>query len=265
MKKLLLLALILLIPPFVSASIQDFNVEIRISNSKALISYDIQTNMDSVQLILPEDARINEAGTNYSLKNGIFISDVRSGNLKLSYFTDKFVESNKYFTADFKIPETENLGVKLILPEFAVLDSAYPAPVLTSDGKHIILNWKSHNTTDFPVFVIYNEKKGIAWQWIIAALAAISLISAILILKRRVKVKAKPALKPKKPAKEIHLLESENAVIKALKEGAVWQKQIQIRTGFSKAKLSRTIRNLEARKLVKRIPLGNTNKIKLLK
>lgn len=264
MKKLLLLALILLIPPFVSAGIQDFNVEIRISNSRALISYDIQTDMSSIQLILPEDARINEAGANYSLENGIFISDVMSGNLKLSYFTDKFVESNKYFTADFKIPETENLDVRLILPEFAVIDSAYPPAELTSDGKHIILDWKSQNTTDFPVFVIYNEK-GTAWQWIIAALAVIFLISAILILKRRATVKAKQGLKAKRPSKEIHLLEPENSVIKALKEGAVWQKQIQIKTGFSKAKLSRTIRNLEARKLVKRIPLGNTNKIKLLK
>jgi uncharacterized membrane protein len=43
----------------------------------------------------------------------------------------------------------------------------------------------------------------------------------------------------------------------------LWQKQIQNSTGFSKAKVSRLVRNLESRGLVKKIPFGNTNKIRL--
>jgi len=43
----------------------------------------------------------------------------------------------------------------------------------------------------------------------------------------------------------------------------MWQKQLQLKTGFSKAKLSRVIRNLESRSLVKKIPFGNANKIRL--
>jgi uncharacterized membrane protein len=261
---LVLISLFSLLPLVSAQAIQDFSIEIQISGQKALVSYEIQTEESQIQMNLPPDAEITDSSANYTLKNSLITAEVKDNRLALEYETKNLIESNKYFTADFQIPETENLAVRLILPESATLDKAFPNPELTSDGKHIILDWKSKNTNDFPVFIVYNEKKGIALQWLIVILAIIALISAILILKRKAKVKAKPKLKAKKPAKELHLLESENAVIRALKGGAVWQKQIQLKTGFSKAKLSRTIRNLEARKLVKRIPLGNTNKIKLI-
>ena len=262
MKKCLILLLLMFLIPLTSA-VQTTDIEIRISNSKSLVNYDIQTDKPGIQLILPEDAVINEISEkNYSLKDGILISKIPNGSLKLNYFTDTLIDKNSksYFTANFKIPMTDNLNVRLILPEFAILENSFPNPELTSDGKHIILNWKAKNTDNFPVFVIYREKSDFQWLWIL--LAVIILAAIILFLAKKPKV---IKVKASKPKKEIHLLESENAVIKAIKEanGEMWQKQIQIKTGFSKAKLSRVIRNLEARNLVKRIPLGNTNKIKL--
>ena len=264
---ILALALLFLFLPVASAqSIKDFSIEIQISNSKALVNYNLETSAEQIQLILPEDAKILEISANYTQENNKILADVQDNKLALSYETEEFIEANKYFTADFQIPETENLVIRLILPEQATMEKAYPSPELTSDGRHIILDWKSQNTNDFPVFVIYNEKTGsLAWILAIVIITLIAITSVIIFAKKR-KPKSKARKKAKKPgAKEIHLLESENAVIKSLKEGTVWQKQIQLKTGFSKAKLSRTIRNLEARKLVKRIPLGNTNKIKLLK
>jgi len=263
---ILALALLFLFLPVASAqSIKDFSIEIQISNSKALVNYNLETSAEQIQLILPEDAKILEISANYTQENNKILADVQDNKLALSYETEEFIEANKYFTADFQIPETENLAIRLILPEQATLEKAYPSPELTSDGRHIILDWKSQNTNDFPVFVIYNEKTGsLAWTLAIIAIILIAIPLIILLAKKR-KPKIKAKAKKPKEAKEIHLLESENAVIKALKEGIVWQKQIQLKTGFSKAKLSRTIRNLEARKLVKRIPLGNTNKIKLIK
>jgi uncharacterized membrane protein len=262
--RIFLVLIILFILPIVSAKIQNFDIEVRISNSVALISYDILTDQSSIHLNLPEDAIINEISEkNYSLKDGKLISEV-SDSLQLTYSTSKFIErtSKSYFTADFKTPETDNLNVRLILPEFSVLDSAYPNPELTSDGKHIILSWKASNIDNFPAFVIYREK---IFQWIWMILLVIAVIIAIFFwIKTKTKV-IKVGVKPKKESKWIHLLESENSVIKALKEnkGEMWQKQIQLKTGFSKAKLSRLIRDLESRGLIKRIPLGNTNKIKL--
>ena len=101
--------------------------------------------------------------------------------------------------------------------------------------------------------------------WVIIPLMMMAALFLLIKLAKRGK-NAKKSAKKKKKAKgiEMHLLESEEAVMKAVKSGAVWQKHIQLKTGFSKAKLSRTLRNLEARRLIKRIPIGNTNKIRLL-
>ena len=65
----------------------------------------------------------------------------------------------------------------------------------------------------------------------------------------------------------VSLLDHEKKVVEILKEAenrTLWQKQIQIKSGFSKVKLSRLIKALEARGVVKKEPWGNTNKIILL-
>jgi uncharacterized membrane protein len=59
-------------------------------------------------------------------------------------------------------------------------------------------------------------------------------------------------------------MESEQKVVDFLRtKGEAWQKQIQLSTGFSKAKVSRVVRNLEARGVVSKTPYGNTNKVAL--
>jgi uncharacterized membrane protein len=258
-KAAVLLFTFLIILQQVSAeSISNCEIDIQIENSNAIVNYLIETDASQLDLILPEDAKVD----------GNLTAD-SSGKIELSYETSSFIEraGKSYFTANFKLPlETENLTVRLILPESSVLETSFPEAELTSDGKHIILNWQVQNANNFPVFVTYNEKGSDLW-WLVSIIIAIAAVLAIFYLIKR-KPKAKKARKKQvKQAKEIeqHLLESESAVIKALKgaKGEMWQKQIQLKTGFSKAKLSRTVRNLEARGLVKRIPLGNTNKVKL--
>ncbi len=63
-----------------------------------------------------------------------------------------------------------------------------------------------------------------------------------------------------------YLLDAEKKILEELKSAdrnELWQKQLQLKTQFSKAKLSRMIRNLESRNLITKIPFGNTNKIRL--
>jgi len=245
---------------------KNLEIEIEIIGSKALISYSIETDLNQLTIILPENAKIIGSSLNYTLKDNELTANIENKTFSLDYSTDKLIENNKYFTANLQIPETQNLDIRLILPESATLEKSYPEAALTSDGRHIILNWQAKNAKSFPVFVTYNEKSE---QWILWLAAIIMLIIAILavyfLIKRNPKLKIKSKKKIKIPKENLHLLESESSVINALKQakGEMWQKQIQLKTGFSKAKLSRVIRNLEARKLIKRIPLGNTNKIKL--
>lgn len=64
-----------------------------------------------------------------------------------------------------------------------------------------------------------------------------------------------------------HLIESEKAVVDALEAnlGVLKQKEIQKITSFSKAKLSRVLKNLEQRGIIEKKPLGNTYKVFLIK
>ena len=169
---ILISMLLFLFLPLASAqSIKDFSIEIQISGQKALVNYSIETDAPQIQLILPEDAKILEISANYTQENNEILVDIQDNKLALSYETEEFIEANKYFTADFQIPETENLVIRLILPEQATMEKAYPSPELTSDGRHIILDWKSQDTNDFPIFVIYNEKETNIQTWMFIIIA----------------------------------------------------------------------------------------------
>ncbi|MEM4719442.1 MAG: hypothetical protein QXG18_01075 [Candidatus Pacearchaeota archaeon] len=72
--------------------------------------------------------------------------------------------------------------------------------------------------------------------------------------------------KNRKKENERFLLDDERKILNYLRRSErkeAWQKNIQKDLSFSKAKLSRLIRNLESRGLIKKIPFGNTNKIVL--
>ncbi|MGM5488637.1 MAG: helix-turn-helix transcriptional regulator [Nanobdellota archaeon] len=70
----------------------------------------------------------------------------------------------------------------------------------------------------------------------------------------------------KKPKARAQVLEPEEKVCKALmkaKNHTMWQKELPVAVGFTKPKLSRTVRNIEQRGLVKRTAYGATNQITL--
>ncbi|MBI2665583.1 hypothetical protein HYX12_03115 [Candidatus Woesearchaeota archaeon] len=63
-----------------------------------------------------------------------------------------------------------------------------------------------------------------------------------------------------------NLFEEEKLIIEILfnaPQQELWQKQLALKTGLSKVKLSRKVRNLELKGLIEKIPYGNTNKIRL--
>jgi len=294
MRKLLpALVLILFILPLASA--QNLDMEFKIIGNDVLATYIIDFTQPSYQEIvldLPKDARMIEVysdGSKFESKEEDIIEMIRltvpllnTKQLKVNFISSGMLEkaSKDYFVADLKIPlNIEELKISLILPEGAVLEnpnleSVWPKYAeLSSDGKSIIVEWSKQNAKEgesIPLLVIFRENK-VSWILIFTIVVAIG-ASAILLFsvkrKNKKKVKKTAKKKGKKAAgkKEIYLLDSEKAVISLLEKAEgkqLWQKQIQLAAGFSKAKLSRLLRNLEARGLVKRIPIGNTNKIKL--
>lgn len=61
----------------------------------------------------------------------------------------------------------------------------------------------------------------------------------------------------------VGLTEDENTVVELLKSGQLKQREIQKKTGFSKAKLSRLLAEMEQRKLIAKESKGRTNVIRL--
>jgi len=256
-------------------SATDISASINIIGNDALATYEFSSSSDSLLKIeLPEYSQVLDVFLDdkpyIPVLNGDFLIINKSFNkLTIKYKNSRFVESNekKYFTFNQKMPFEGLFSLRLILPESAFLassDSVYPKPQITSDGVYIILDWDSDlkKSESFSAFAIYREKYEFSFIaliiWI-AVILAIALIFFFLVI---------PYIKKKREKKEIkaELMESEKKIVNSLKRsnGELWQKQIQLNTGFSKAKLSRLIRDLEAREVIKKIPIGNTNKIKLI-
>jgi len=287
-KKYLLFLLGLIFLAF-SVSASSYNLELNQMDNKILAEYTI--SLDSKQEIIlniPADAYSISSSISYTLEDGIF--SATSNELNLSYLTSSLLEysgGDYYFVSSFSFPLAfDNTSIKLILKEgyFTDAEKIFPKPSeIDSDGRQITMSWNLNKVAagdDIPMFVIIKSESSrtgalITWVLSIVALLLIiyftydKLISRFMrkpAKKEKKKKRKKKAAKPAAEAIESHLIESEIAVINALKQadrGEMWQKGLQTKTNFSKAKLSRVIRNLESRNLIDKLPFGNTNKIRL--
>ena len=186
------------------------------------------------------------------------------------------IETNKFIYV-LKLP----LGYAI--PQESAKDQSFfvsPDPdLIYSDGQRVILKWEEKTLSEkFDVSVIFEKITKSFNLWLIFLIFALVLGMIILFLyfKRKIKqekvyfFQKKAELKKKKKSKvevlEEHLIGNEKKIVDELRNAdkrELWQKQLQLKTEFSKAKLSRVIANLESRKIIQKIPFGNTNKIKL--
>jgi uncharacterized membrane protein len=224
--------------------------------------------------------------------------------IEVTYVSSSFLEhtSDNLFILDFSTVQARNLSILLKLPEEAKLkyslNSSKPAVMpatkdILTDGRRIIIRWTQKDfTTSQALLVIYEMPKSNA-AWIIAVGAvlvlAVIILSALHVMpyvkkEKTGKIKQYVVAEPKKTPKKINghhakkleeeenltrnLFEEEKLIVKILliqpmKE--LWQKQLEIKTGLNKVKLSRKLRSLEAKGLIEKIPYGNTNKIRIKK
>ena len=232
-----------------------------------------------LELRLPKDFTVLEINSEYKLEESskYYLIKINSANnLSIKYITQSMVSKskNRYsFVSRNYLNKMQN--VRLVLPESAVIledGLVFPEPdLISSDGRSIILTWNDYNEKQIIVdYEFLKDKKFIQYSiiLIIIIIFALYLILQRKIFKRKIKkLKGKnKKTNTKSEAIEEHLIESEKAIISELKKSEknqLWQKHLQTKTGFSKAKLSRVVRNLESRNLIQKIPMGNTNKIKL--
>jgi uncharacterized membrane protein len=215
--------------------------------------------------------------------NKLIVKEIANGIEKEAYVTQEGLEESEegyYFVKKIVFNESyEKAEVRLNLDYGIIIHNSEAYPLgydIESDGQTISLIWKIQDIKagdSFPIFVILeNVNKSSFWIWIIIILLMAGIISWLLLKKKKkvvIKTKAKPVKNKTKIAEvEKYLLENEKKIISELENESrkeLWQKQIQLRTGLSKVKLSRVLKNLESRGLIKKINFGKTNKIILKK
>ncbi|MCD6476864.1 MAG: winged helix-turn-helix transcriptional regulator [Candidatus Aenigmarchaeota archaeon] len=196
-----------------------------------------------------------------------FNKDYNITKIKISYFANNKIEKRKnyflykdslnfpYNTKDFfylvKIPEGTGLikGNENFFPENASLGS---------DGRRAVLYWKLNNTTKGNIFetrVAYEPLSEFNYSvLIIPFIVIIFLIVIIIFMKKHHSKIILPILK-----------EDEKKIYEVLlKHGSgIKQKIIVQESGYSKAKVSKVLKNLQERGIVKLERLGRTNKVYL--
>jgi len=196
--------------------------------------------------------------------DSLIVRDNNSSSYVSNNGLDKTAEGY-YFIKRIKANENYSVfTIRLILEAGVVAKTGeiFPAGfIFSTDGQTINLIWNYTNVSkgdDFAFFVSLEDKKrSLLSNWFYLAGVIFLLLVSFFGFKY---------LKNKRKQVDKYLLDEEKKVIQLLKqseEKEMWQKNIQSSLAFSKAKVSRMIRNLESRGLIEKIPFGNTNKIKL--
>lgn len=296
MKQVLLLSILLIMSSVVAASeITQADTEIVLEDTTAQLDayyiLDATEEIGNLTLILTPKSKDVQIHINGKKKDCLLQAEfARCGKIStglhtinLSYETTyplakvgddthfRYTDRLPYVSKNQKI--TLKLPVGYIIPRELDKDESFyisPSPKeVYSDGQRVIILW-GQSGQEMAISVIAREVVSKPTGWIIlAALATLAaLVSIGYTLMKEHKKKPEPKKKPKKKAKELlpQFIEDEKKVVDFLKKAPnneAWQKTILKETGFSKAKVSRIIRNLEERGVVVKTIYGNTNKVTL--
>ena len=263
-----LICSVLVLVSFISlASAQSSEIVFNQIGEKVLVDQKINFESEKeISISLPSDAHSISSNLNYSLEDKNLI--IKGKNIRISYLSQNLLSkiAGGYYLID-KIVFNEDFAkvtIKIAIEEGNSLESEkiFPDNFKTeTDGEQIFVICELNNikrADDFPFFIsIKTRNSGInTFTWIIPAI--------LIVLFGIYYAYSKLAGKTKKTSNsseiDKHLVDAEKKILDNLRKsdrGELWQKQLQLSTGFSKAKLSRVIRNLEARNLIEKIPFGN--------
>jgi len=146
--------------------------------------------------------------------------------------------------------------------------AVYPTPErILTDGEHIIVRWKKWELLpreSFRIFVMYTtveqeKRSGYALALVGLALGAALTYAYFAYQKKKQGVEQSKVVK-------LVLREDEQKIYDLLAEkGEILQEEIVKQTGFSKAKVSKLVRNLEEKGIIKKEPYRKTNRLILKK
>ncbi len=282
--KILIIFLLLLLPLVKAQEFSDYKLEISLKPS-GIVHEKIQANFvldhQSDSIIF---SKVNEIRNIKVYENGksLNFADTEEGILiyknflpgKLNQITIEFdtndlvKKSGKdfIFSLDLSIPkEVKNLDLNLDLPEGFVLSdiesSVSPkASEVSTDGKVISVDWYFKDIKEQSFIVIYKrgfESKSEPFFLVYGLIMFIILLSiSIFIIFIYKKNNRKFVMST--------LSSDEREIVKFIREDkGVTQKKISQLAGFSKSKMSKLVRRLEEKEIIKKTPWFETNKFNL--
>ncbi|MBN1792507.1 hypothetical protein JW826_02375 [Candidatus Woesearchaeota archaeon] len=272
--------------------LSEYSAEYDIIGDKVLVKIDLSLSNTSGYFIwgLPGDAKQLEVkGFPYSVidlgESKAIVTNETITSAELSYVTEALLEetSDSFFIADFSKIDAAKISILLKLPEEATLKYSLSSERMAvipktkdilTDGQRIIIHWDEQDFKNSKaVLVIFKRPGGSSLLLMIGllafALAAITAAGAWFYTNRMKAPKTldEPAEKERTDLMR-NLFDEEKKIIEVLldaKDQELWQKQLELRTGLNKVKLSRKLRSLEAKGLVEKVPYGNTNHIRIKK
>lgn len=215
-------------------------------------------NSEEIQITLPENYEGLTVSTNYSIMNSSL--SLYGEKVSVSYIqlkTDSFGDLYYFLISAGIKKNISKVFVDLFLDKNFIFNKELSNPKrfeIITYGDSQIISWKFDDFSRGELLLALEKQEKTNFYYLLAAVILVIIFAGVIILLRS------------KRSKNEHLLPDEAKVIEILRgseKRESWQRKIQEETGFSKAKLSRIIRNLVARELVEKIPIGNTNKVRL--
>lgn len=190
-----------------------------------------------------------------------------TGETVLSYRTQTLLErgSQNYFVADLSRSPASIETATVLLPEGTFLSrgladasaSIHPRPTEAgTDGTRLVFTWTGPALEPSRAILIGYERSAerLGWWIVLAAVIAIAAVVAWRMFPWRGADRSQ------------NLYADEKAVVRLLESAPgheLWQGELVRQSGLSKVKVSRRIRALEAKGVVERVPVGNSNRIRL--
>jgi hypothetical protein len=181
---------------------------------------------------------------------------IDNGETYLEFISPGFISKsgkNYFFIVSNELHK--NSTIKVVLPEGAIIPSDYfifPKDyAMSTNGQNIIVSWSAPSEKE--ILINYKGNDVNYWYFI---LPFVFIVTLFLYFK----------FYYKKKTFSKNLFREEKEIIDYLyKHGDSWTKELSKNLDISKVKLSRKLRSLEEKKLIKKEPHGNENRIRLLK
>ncbi|MDH3353281.1 MAG: hypothetical protein OEL87_02435 [Nanoarchaeota archaeon] len=226
-------------------------------------------------IFLPADYLLLESNRNYNIIENKLITN----KANITFTTENYIRKigNEYLF-NLPRPTESNSNIQVYLPQNHILanDIVFPKNYkISSNGINIILGWENFNDSEIIIFYKGAPKSNLIYIIIGTIIAMVTILLYIQRKKFKRKIKttkekqAKLKEKLKKEKKQAitkNLFEEEKKIIEYLlsrKNKSAWTTEISKDLEIPKVRLSRKLRSLLEKELIRKEPYGNKNMISL--